>query len=346
VRNLWKRPVPVYERHINFEEHEVFRFFLQNFGLIILLHGVVFVFFCVLGILKCVSKSSSKPFTGCCARLKNVFSLNVLILFFLFQLPIYVFVFLNLKYMSFDSHAFFTASSILTILYIIAFIIFISLIIKVFYKRNELLDNSHEFSPNKFYSVSYYLLGFKRKVNTFFFELVYIFFYLIHAGLLVFFYKWPSIHVLSDAALVFAFLLCILIIKPYESNVEFIIEILWLSILLIVYVALAFMAYLDLDNKNALFERNVIGWVTVIVLFFALLCYFIHTCYQLVKFCCDMHKNSKVNQCEINRNLLTLRYQPYLIKVTQSILQISEAIGRTRHINTLMMRQITSAKAT
>ena len=294
VRDLWTRPVPVFERHINFEEHEVFRYFLQNFGLVVVLHGLIFLAFVALALFKCCSARSTKSLPSCLARLKNIFSLNVLVLFFLFQLPIYVFVCLNLKYLSFGQHAFFTASSVLTLVYLLATVIFLGLIVRVFSRRDQLLDNSHEFSPQKFYSVSYYLLGFKRRIKTFYFELVFIGFNLAHAVLLVFFYKWPSIHVLSDAALVFAFLICILAVRPFESFTEFLIEVTWLSVLLVVYVALAFMAYLDLDNRNALFERNIIGWIAVAILFTALVCYFAHLCYQIVRFCCDMRKNSKV----------------------------------------------------
>jgi hypothetical protein len=179
-------------------------------------------------------------------------------------------------------------------LYIFAFIIFMSMIIMVFVRRDELFDTSPHFSPQKFYSVSYYLLGFKRQIRTFYFELVYVLFYLIHAILLVFFYQWPSIHVLIDATLVFGFLLCILLIHPYEDQSEFIIEVLWLSLILVVYVSLAFMAYLDLDNKNALFERNIIGWITLLILFFALLLYFIHMMYQFIKYFFERHKHSNV----------------------------------------------------
>lgn len=299
MQDLWQRPVPVYERHINFEEHEVFRYFLQNFGLIIIIHGVILVLFWVLAILKYCSRRSSKTFNGCCLRLKNVFSLNLLILFFLFQIPVYVFVFLNLKYLSFDINAFFTASSVLTLLYILAFFVFMSLIVKVFLRRNQLFQDSDDFSAQKFYSVSYYLLGFKASMKTFYFELIFVLFYVCHSVLLVFFYQWPSIHVLLDAALIFGFLLCILLLHPFSSQTEFVIEVLWLSALLVVYVALAFMAYLDLDNRNALFERNVIGWITVIILFVALFCYFAHTMYQYIMFFFNRQKNSKVTT-EIN----------------------------------------------
>ena len=294
INHLWRRPVPVYERHINFEEHEVFRFFLQNFGLIVIIHGTFLLVFCILGIFQCLSSRSSKMFNGCCSRVKNIFSLNILILFFLFQIPIYVFVFLNLKYLSFNETSFFTASSIFTIIYIIAFIIFVSMIIIVFNKKDQLLDGSPKFSSKKFYSVSYYLLGFKRRARTFYFELVYIFFYLTHCAFLVFLYKWPSIHVLSDATLVFIFLLIIVVIRPFKRRVEFFIEVAWLSLLMIVYVALSFMTYLDLDNRNSLFERNIIGWITIIILFIGLLLYFIHMVYQFIKFYLDKKKNANV----------------------------------------------------
>ena len=290
MNDLKTRPTAVYERHINFEEHEVYRYFLQNFGLIVIIHGLIFLGFVIINVMHKVSSSMSTMLDS----IKKIFNLNTLIWFFIFQIPIYVFVLLNLKFLNFGANSLFAASSVFTIIYIIAFVIIFGYIFSIFLQKELLDSDSNRFSPEKFYSVSYYHSGFKKNRASIFFEIFYIVYYMLHCILLVFFYNWPSIHVISAAILLFVFLMILVTVNPFESKFEYVLEICWNSKILLIYVALAFMSYLDLDNQKALNVRKIVGWMAVIIIFLGLMIYFISLVYQNIKYLRKILRGDKV----------------------------------------------------
>lgn len=275
--------------HPNFFDRQLTSLFLQNFGVIFILHCVILTLFILTTLFRLCYDCLSMRLKEFLLKIRDSFEYNLIIISFV-VFDFQIFVFANLDFQKPVLTNSFTYASFYIAVAYVSFFFFFIIAFTIAHKRNESFVPQSDLK----FKLSFMFIGYRNKPLSNYYEIIIMIMNFATSAILVFLRSKPIPQVTTFIGLMVIYLAFTLIIKPYEENEEGKLES-FNKILLV--CMLIFIAALAIDDINQSYNsefREIVGWIIITLINLYIIVNFILAVVDLVKFVLRIRKSSKL----------------------------------------------------
>ena len=275
--------------HPNFFDKQLTTLFLQNFGIVFIIHCAITLCYVALLVFSCFYKCLSMTMKEFVLKARDIFEYNFLVIaFILFDYQIFVFANLSFQQPKLNN-SFAHFSLIVAIIYITLFVVLSLIYIGLYFIKNRFVPQS----DTKF-KISFMFIGYRNRPIPNLYEIVILLFHFGTSVILVYLKNHPLPQITTLIAWNIGYFCTAVLMRPFEAPKEGKIDMFNRAILIIILVLIGSLAINDVNQSYDFNTREIIGWIIISVIVFYTLFNFITVVIQLILFLKRIKSSSKL----------------------------------------------------
>lgn len=275
--------------HPNFFDKQLTTLFLQNFGIVFIIHCTLLLCYIALLILNCFYKFVSMGMKEFILKARDIFEYNLLIVA-LVLFDYQIFVFANLNFAAPKLHNNFTQFSLaVAVIYLCLFGVMMFTYLGFYFKANKFVPQS-----DRKFKISFMFIGYRNRPIPNLYEVVVQLFHFGTAAILVYLKNYPLPQITGLIAWTLLYCCVTVLMQPFESSKEAGLELLNRMFFLCILILVGSIAVGDYNQSYDFDYRETVGWIVVGVISVYIIFNFVVISVQLLLFLWRIKSSSKL----------------------------------------------------